>query len=269
MASLPPWLAMLLVLAAVLAWPLLMGVLAVLGGVSAWRRRWRRAAFALLGLALMLGWSAGLPAWQRHRMQVALDMGPYQRGEPPDLKGSEVVLLGQVDSRRWDADCVQLLANVGVSHVWNAGAVAIVAPSARLAIDSELLPPGRGDDIDCKQRRLVMGEVPKPDWALVLPERQQVHFDAGPGAFDWMRAHFGRAWQAGLQWDYMVIPVSADGSLDLAGTVMAGFRGEVVYRPWWFNPLLPQQRMLLFPDPNPGREAFDRLVCGPEGECGI
>ena len=249
-------------------WSLALVVLPGLAIWWGWRRRWGRALIALAVFAAMLGWGAGLPAWQKYRMQTALNSGPYQSGEMPDLRGSSVVLLGTVDSRRWDSECVPLIREFGVTHVWQAGMREVPAPPERLPIRTELLPPGTGGKMDCKGQRIADGEVPRPDWAILLPDRRSPNF---PGQSDWSRlfAHFGDNAPRGLEPDFMLIRMGADGSLDINNTVLAGFRGSVVSRPWWYSPLLPQMQETLYPQPDPGRAMLNRIVCGSETGCGV
>lgn len=264
----PSWLVLPIFVAAALSWPAIMAALLGVALWSGWRRRWWRVLLALLTVVVMLGWSAGLPAWQKQRLQTALNMGPYQPGELPDLRGSSVVLLGSVESRRWDSECVGLIKNGGVRQVWQADDRVVPAPPQKLPIHAELLPPGPDDDLDCTRRAPVMGETVQADWALLLPDRLAPHFK---DQTDWSRlfAHFGDKSPGGLQPDYMLIRMGQDGSLDINDTVLAGFRGLVVARAWWYNPMLPQFYETLYPQPNSGRAAFFRLICGYEGGCGL
>lgn len=215
----------------------------------------------------MLGWGAGLPAWQKYRMQTALNAGPYQVGELPDLRGTSVVLLGAVDSRHMNNECMPLIRDIGVTHVWQAGLREVPAPPERLPINSELSRPGSGGYMECRGERITDGAPPQPDWAILFPDRHPPDF---VGQRDWSRlfSHFGDNPPRGLQPDFMLIRMAEDGSLDINDTVLAGFRGSVVSRPWWYSPLLPQMRETLYPQPDPGRAVFNRLTCGDEMGCG-
>ena len=225
MADLGQLLAIALLFLIGLSWPLLMVFLACAGIHAGWRGRWRRMLGAALLLGAMLVWGVGLPAWQAQRMQAALDIGPYQPGALPDLRGSQVALLGTVDSRHTDSECLSLIRNVGVARVWQAGGDA--GATAALPIESELLPPAPGK-ADCARRPLAAGETAQPDWLLVLPDRHFVPF--GDPA-DWSRlwAHFGASPPAGLRPDYMLVPVGADGVPDPGAAALAGFPGRGDY----------------------------------------
>lgn len=249
-------------------WSLALVVLPGLAIWWGWQRRWWRALIALAVFAAMLGWGAGLPAWQKYRMQMALNAGPYQAGALPDLRGSEVVLLGTVDSRRWDSECVPLIKVIGVTHVWQAGMREVPAPPERLPIRGELLPPGSGGVMECKHQPVADSTAPQAEWAVLLPDRRRPDFIGQP---DWSQlyAHFGDHIPQGLQPDYMLIRMGADGSVDINDTVLAGFHGSVVSRPWWYSPFLPQISEVLYPQPDPGRAAFNRMICGDDGGCDV